>query len=81
MFVSLLTVHRPPPLFRVHLVESTPVGLYPSAPSSLQSITDSWLHLLTKANSSVHIAAFYFTLRNSDSELSESADSQVSAVT
>ncbi|KAF7661459.1 hypothetical protein LDENG_00261500 [Lucifuga dentata] len=61
---------------RVHLVESVPVGLYPFAPSSLQSITDSWLSLLNKANSSVHIAAFYFTLRDSDLENSESSDSQ-----
>ncbi|XP_076595098.1 uncharacterized protein pld7 isoform X1 [Chaetodon auriga] len=61
---------------RVHLVESIPVGLYESSPSSRQSIADSWLHLLDKANSSVHIAAFYFTLRGSDLELTDSTDSQ-----
>ncbi|XP_045887251.1 5'-3' exonuclease PLD3 isoform X2 [Micropterus dolomieu] len=61
---------------RVHLVESIPVGLYQSSPSSRQSIADSWLHLLHKANSSVHIAAFYFTLRGSDLEFSGSSDSQ-----
>lgn len=61
---------------RVRLVESIPVGLYPSSPSSRQSITDSWLHLLDKANSSVHIAAFYFTLRGDDLGLHESFDSE-----
>ncbi|CAI5651426.1 phospholipase D3 isoform X2 [Oreochromis niloticus] len=61
---------------RVHLVESIPVGLYPSSPSSRKSIADSWLHLLDRANSSVHIAAFYFTLRDSDLGLHESSDSQ-----
>uniref|UniRef100_A0A8C4EG89 Phospholipase D family, member 7 n=1 Tax=Dicentrarchus labrax TaxID=13489 RepID=A0A8C4EG89_DICLA len=63
---------------RVHLVESIPVGLYPYTPSSRQSIADSWLHLLDKAKSSVNIAAFYFTLRGSDS--AESSDSQGRAV-
>ncbi|XP_070819147.1 uncharacterized protein pld7 [Chaetodon trifascialis] len=61
---------------RVRLVESIPVGLYQSSPSSRQSIADSWLHLLDKANSSVHIAAFYFTLRGNDLELTDSTDSQ-----
>lgn len=68
-------------LFRVHLVESIPVGLYPSSPSSRKSIADSWLHLLDRANSSVHIAAFYFTLRDSDLGSHESSDSQVSTTT
>uniref|UniRef100_G3Q4F5 Phospholipase D family, member 7 n=1 Tax=Gasterosteus aculeatus aculeatus TaxID=481459 RepID=G3Q4F5_GASAC len=58
----------PPPhpfcLLRVRLVESIPVGLYPSTPLSRGTIADSWLRLLEKANSSVHIAAFYFTLRD-----------------
>uniref|UniRef100_A0AAQ4P736 Phospholipase D family, member 7 n=1 Tax=Gasterosteus aculeatus aculeatus TaxID=481459 RepID=A0AAQ4P736_GASAC len=49
---------------RVRLVESIPVGLYPSTPLSRGTIADSWLRLLEKANSSVHIAAFYFTLRD-----------------
>ncbi|XP_015238879.1 PREDICTED: phospholipase D3-like isoform X1 [Cyprinodon variegatus] len=61
---------------RVQLVESIPVGLYPSSPSSRPSIADSWLHLLHKANSSVHIAAFYFTLRDSDVQSSDPSDSQ-----
>nr|XP_033489267.1 phospholipase D3 isoform X1 [Epinephelus lanceolatus] len=62
---------------RVHLVESIPVGLYPSSASSRGSIADSWLHLLDKANSSVHIAAFYLTLRSSDSaRSSDPSDSQ-----
>ncbi|XP_035525444.1 5'-3' exonuclease PLD3 [Morone saxatilis] len=63
---------------RVRLVESIPVGLYPSTPSPRQSIADSWLHLLDKADSSVNIAAFYFTLRGNDS--AESTDSQGRAV-
>ncbi|KAM9377587.1 5'-3' exonuclease PLD3 isoform 2-T2 [Pholidichthys leucotaenia] len=61
---------------RVNLVESIPVGLYQSSSSSRQSIADSWLHLLKRANSSVHIAAFYFTLRASDLGLTEHSDSQ-----
>ncbi|XP_059202077.1 5'-3' exonuclease PLD3 isoform X2 [Centropristis striata] len=59
---------------RVRLVESIPEGLYQSSPSSRQSIADSWLHLLDKANHSVNIAAFYFTLR--DGEVAHSSDSQ-----
>ncbi|XP_042348791.1 5'-3' exonuclease PLD3 isoform X2 [Plectropomus leopardus] len=59
---------------RAHLVESIPVGLYQFSPLSRGSIADSWLHLLDKANSSVNIAAFYFTLR--DSESAHSSDSQ-----
>lgn len=55
------------------------MGLYQSSPSSRRSIADSWLHLLDKANSSVHIAAFYFTLRGSDLEFAGSSDSQVSS--
>ncbi|XP_061581851.1 5'-3' exonuclease PLD3 isoform X2 [Cololabis saira] len=61
---------------RVRLVESIPAGLYPSSPSSRLSIADSWLHLLDKANSSVHIAAFYFSLRDSDLEFTDPSDSQ-----
>nr|XP_019936140.1 PREDICTED: phospholipase D3-like isoform X1 [Paralichthys olivaceus] len=61
---------------RVHLVESIPVGLYQSSPLSRQSIADSWLHLLHRANSSVHIAAFYFTLQGSNLEFASSSDSQ-----
>ncbi|KAM4732402.1 5'-3' exonuclease PLD3 isoform 2-T2 [Anableps anableps] len=61
---------------RVQLVESIPVGLYPSSSSSGPSVADSWLHLLDKANSSVHIAAFYFTLRDSDVHSSDPSDSQ-----
>ncbi|XP_071362822.1 5'-3' exonuclease PLD3 isoform X2 [Trachinotus anak] len=61
---------------RVHLVESIPVGLYQFSTFSRRSIADSWLHLLDKANSSVHIAAFYFTLRGNDVEFADSSDSQ-----
>ena len=63
-------------LLRVTLVESIPEGLYMDSHSSGQSITGSWLHLLDNANSSVHIAAFYFTLRGNDSV--DSTDAQVS---
>eukprot|EP00063_Salmo_salar_P093918 XP_014068753.1 PREDICTED: uncharacterized protein LOC106612271 isoform X1 [Salmo salar] len=52
---------------RVSLVESIPEGLsYPLDSSSLPSISDTWTNLLTRANSSVDIAAFYFTLRDTD---------------
>ncbi|XP_022075937.1 5'-3' exonuclease PLD3 isoform X2 [Acanthochromis polyacanthus] len=61
---------------RVHLVESIPAGLYESSPLSGWNIANSWLHLLNEANSSVHIAAFYFTLRDSDLQLDESSDSE-----
>ncbi|KAM6924009.1 5'-3' exonuclease PLD3 [Xenentodon cancila] len=52
------------------------MGLYQSSPSSRRSIAESWLHLLDKANSSVHIAAFYFSLRDSDLENVDPSDSQ-----
>uniref|UniRef100_A0A665TMN2 Phospholipase D3-like n=1 Tax=Echeneis naucrates TaxID=173247 RepID=A0A665TMN2_ECHNA len=61
---------------KVHLVESIPVGLYQSSPLSRRTIADSWLHLLDKANSSVHIAAFYLTLRGNDMDSADSSDSQ-----
>ncbi|XP_034453602.1 5'-3' exonuclease PLD3 isoform X1 [Hippoglossus hippoglossus] len=61
---------------RVHLVESIPEGLYQSSPSSRRSIADSWMHLLHRSSSSVHIAAFYFTLLGSDLEFAGSSDSQ-----
>ncbi|XP_072252303.1 5'-3' exonuclease PLD3 isoform X2 [Leuresthes tenuis] len=61
---------------RVHLVESIPVDLYQSSPPPGPSIADRWLHLLDKANSSVHIAAFYFTLRGSDLDSAVPTDSQ-----
>lgn len=64
-------------LLRVSLVESIPEGLYKDSHSSRRSIAESWLHLLDKANSSVHIAAFYFTLRGSNLEHSDSTDFQV----
>lgn len=67
----------PSVLFSVQLVESVPVGLYPSSPPSRPSIANGWLRLLDEANSSVHIAAFYLTLRNSDVQSSDPSDSQV----
>ncbi|KAJ0002633.1 hypothetical protein NQD34_007782 [Periophthalmus magnuspinnatus] len=53
---------------RASLVESLPVGLYPSAPAPHDSIAQSWLRLLDRANHSVDIAAFYLTLRSKDQE-------------
>ncbi|XP_013883081.1 phospholipase D3 [Austrofundulus limnaeus] len=61
---------------RVQLVESIPIGLYPSSDLSSTSTSNSWLHLLDTANSSVHITAFYFSLRGSDEESAERSDSQ-----
>uniref|UniRef100_A0A3Q3WUK3 PLD phosphodiesterase domain-containing protein n=1 Tax=Mola mola TaxID=94237 RepID=A0A3Q3WUK3_MOLML len=66
-----------PDLKEMSLVESIPEGLYKDSHSSRRSIAESWLHLLDKANSSVHIAAFYFTLRGSNLEHSDSTDFQV----
>ncbi|KAK7921850.1 hypothetical protein WMY93_008752 [Mugilogobius chulae] len=51
---------------RVSLVESLPEGLYPSAPAPRESIAQSWLRLLDRANHSADIAAFYVTLRSSE---------------
>ncbi|XP_056294883.1 5'-3' exonuclease PLD3 isoform X2 [Pseudoliparis swirei] len=59
---------------RVQLVESVPVALHPSPPPVLRSIAGSWLRLLDEANSSVQIAAFYFSLRGGES--ANSSDSQ-----
>ncbi|XP_016310945.1 phospholipase D3-like isoform X2 [Sinocyclocheilus anshuiensis] len=57
---------------RLTLVESVPEGLsFPSGSPHLQSISDTWTNLLNKANRSVHIGAFYFTLRDSDLGLTE----------
>ncbi|XP_051514249.1 5'-3' exonuclease PLD3-like isoform X2 [Myxocyprinus asiaticus] len=55
---------------RFTLVESIPEGL-PSGSPHLPSISEAWTNLLNGANSSVHIAAFYFTLRDSDLGLTE----------
>ncbi|XP_074861853.1 5'-3' exonuclease PLD4-like [Carettochelys insculpta] len=54
------------------LVESIPVGLAysPSSPRHLP-IYQAWMDLLDAANHSVDIAAFYFTLRDSDTEEEE----------
>ncbi|XP_070994952.1 5'-3' exonuclease PLD4 isoform X2 [Oncorhynchus clarkii lewisi] len=62
---------------RVSLVESIPDGLfYPLDSSSLPSISDTWTNLLTRANSSVDIAAFYFTLRDIDLGFTEPSAAQ-----
>ncbi|XP_042594510.1 5'-3' exonuclease PLD3-like isoform X1 [Cyprinus carpio] len=57
---------------RLTLVESVPEGLvFPSGSPHLPSISDTWINLLNKANRSVHIGAFYFTLQDSDLGLTE----------
>uniref|UniRef100_A0A8C2E0V9 Phospholipase D family, member 7 n=1 Tax=Cyprinus carpio TaxID=7962 RepID=A0A8C2E0V9_CYPCA len=57
---------------RLTLVESLPEGLvFPSGSPHLPSISDTWINLLNKANRSVHIGAFYFTLQDSDLGLTE----------
>lgn len=62
------------------LVESLPEGLsYQSSSPTQQSIADRWLQLLDEAERSVDIAAFYFTLRSSDTEAEASTDQQVSS--
>lgn len=53
---------------RVSLVESIPVGLYPSAPAPRESIAQSWLRLLERADHSVDVAAFYVTLWSPNSD-------------
>ncbi|XP_076878001.1 5'-3' exonuclease PLD3 isoform X2 [Brachyhypopomus gauderio] len=57
---------------RLTLVESVPEGMLfsPDSPR-LQSISDTWTSLLSRAHSSVSIAAFYLTLRDSDLNLTE----------
>lgn len=59
-------------------MESLPEGLsYQSSPLTQQSIADRWLQLLDEAERSVDIAAFYVTLRGSDTEAGASSNSQV----
>uniref|UniRef100_A0A8C8RU04 PLD phosphodiesterase domain-containing protein n=1 Tax=Pelusios castaneus TaxID=367368 RepID=A0A8C8RU04_9SAUR len=59
------------------LVESIPVGLHYnfSSPRHLP-IFQAWMDLLDVASHSMDIAAFYFTLQNSDSEVEESSSWQ-----
>ncbi|XP_057205870.1 5'-3' exonuclease PLD3 [Triplophysa rosa] len=62
---------------RLTLVESLPEGVYfPSGSPHLPSISDAWTNLLNRANSSAHISAFYFTLRDSDLGLTEPSSAQ-----
>lgn len=61
-------------------MESLPEGLsYQSSSPNQQSIADHWLRLLDEAERSVDIAAFYFTLRSSDTDGEASTDQQVSS--
>lgn len=63
---------------RLTLTESIPDGmLFPSGSPHLQSITHTWTNLLNQANSSVNIAAFYLTLRDSDIGLTDPSAMQV----
>ncbi|XP_067831888.1 5'-3' exonuclease PLD3-like isoform X2 [Heptranchias perlo] len=49
------------------LVESIPIGLlYPKEAPRHVSVYRGWMDLLSQANETVQIAAFYFTLRGSD---------------
>lgn len=57
---------------RLTLVESLPEGMhFPSGSPRLQSISHTWKNLLDQANSSVDIAAFYFTLRDLDTGITD----------
>ncbi|XP_061089890.1 5'-3' exonuclease PLD3 [Conger conger] len=59
------------------LVESIPEGLVFSDGSQvLPSISQAWTQLLSQADSTVSIAAFYFTLRASDQGLTDQSDLQ-----
>lgn len=65
-------------LSRLTLTESIPEGmLFPSGSPQLQSIAHTWTNLLNRANSSVNIAAFYLTLRDSDIGLIDPSAMQV----
>lgn len=63
---------------RLTLTESIPEGMsFPSGSPHLQSITHTWTNLLNRANTSVNIAAFYLTLRDSDIGLIDPSAMQV----
>lgn len=63
---------------RLTLVESLPEGMrFPHDSPHLQSISQTWSNLLSRANSSLDIAAFYLTLRDSDIGLTEPSAIQV----
>uniref|UniRef100_A0A8D0GTY3 PLD phosphodiesterase domain-containing protein n=1 Tax=Sphenodon punctatus TaxID=8508 RepID=A0A8D0GTY3_SPHPU len=65
----------------LELVESIPVGLrYSPASPRHPSIYQAWMDLLSGANSTVDIAAFYFTLRDSDTQEEEPSSLQVRKV-
>ncbi|XP_064623986.1 5'-3' exonuclease PLD3-like isoform X2 [Lineus longissimus] len=51
----------------VTIVESIPVNLtYPAGSPQLPSIFDSWMQLISLAQETIEIGAFYFTLRGED---------------
>lgn len=59
------------------LVESLPEGLvFRDGSTVLPSISQAWIQLLSQANSTVSIAAFYFILRASDQGLTDKSDLQ-----
>nr|XP_020653100.1 phospholipase D3-like isoform X1 [Pogona vitticeps]XP_020653101.1 phospholipase D3-like isoform X2 [Pogona vitticeps] len=63
---------------RVVLVESLPANLHLKSPNP--SIYQAWVDLLAEAHSSVEIAAFYFTLRDSDIHVQDPSSQQGKAV-
>lgn len=61
------------------LLESIPDTLrYPSPSPQNPSIYEGWMDLLSGANSVVEIAAFYFTLRDSDLQMDDPSAKPVS---
>ncbi|ETE57698.1 Phospholipase D3, partial [Ophiophagus hannah] len=60
------------------LLESIPDSLqYPPSSPQNPTIYEGWMDLLSEANSMVEIAAFYFTLRDSDLQMEDSSAKQV----
>ena len=64
----------------MRLVESVPVGLYPTGvpPGPLPSVSEGWLRLLGRASGSLSIAGFYVTLRDHEDH-PDPTDAQVCA--
>lgn len=56
---------------RIVMVESIPEGLDFNSTTSHPSIYHAWLNLMSKAQSSVDIASFYWTLTNDDTGTQE----------
>lgn len=70
--------HPTSPSCRAVLVESIPEGLdFPGASVSNPSTSQAWLGLLARANSSLDIASFYWTLTSNDTHIQEPSAQQV----